>query len=127
MNHGPSPSSHPSPPTDYRVHLDRLREANQQLVLAMDRAYDRESLHTNSEVYLLANVQDAVVATDEQMRVTTWNKAAEGLYGRRRQEVLGRDLSEVTCTDALPPSSKPLTIVDPVCRQGDQIHHHRDG
>ena len=42
--------------------------------------------------YLLDNVYDAVIATDEHLRVTFWNVAAERLYGWDSDEAVGRDL-----------------------------------
>jgi PAS domain S-box-containing protein len=39
---------------------------------------------------LLANTHDAIVASDEHYRLTTWNAAAESLYGWKAEEVLGR-------------------------------------
>ncbi len=30
---------------------------------------------------LLANVHDAILATDDQLNVTAWNRAAEDIYG----------------------------------------------
>jgi PAS domain S-box-containing protein len=40
-------------------------------------------------------VDDAVVGTDADFRVTVWNRAAERLYGYAASEVLGRDAREV--------------------------------
>jgi len=40
---------------------------------------------------LLANVHDAVVGTDDQLRVTYWNKAAEEMFGWSEQEALGQE------------------------------------
>jgi PAS domain S-box-containing protein len=45
---------------------------------------------------LLDNVTDAVISTDFEFRITTWNTAAERLYGWRSEEVLGASLMEVT-------------------------------
>jgi len=45
--------------------------------------------------YLLENAHDAVIATDEQMLLTAWNKAAEKMYGRRADEVLGSHIWQV--------------------------------
>jgi PAS domain S-box-containing protein len=39
---------------------------------------------------LLANVTDAVVASDDNFILTGWNAAAEATYGKRAEEVLGR-------------------------------------
>ena len=45
--------------------------------------------------YLLENVHDAVLATDEQLLLTAWNKAAEKMYGWRADEVLGSHIWQV--------------------------------
>jgi PAS domain S-box-containing protein len=48
------------------------------------------------QAHLLEQVQAAVIATDVQGRVTHWNEHAEKLYGWSREEVLGRDVRELT-------------------------------
>src|SRR5215216_5653147 len=48
---------------------------------------------------LLDNVHDAVIATDERLVVTAWNKGAEQMYGWRADEVLGRNLWEAVPVD----------------------------
>ncbi len=48
---------------------------------------------------VLANMNDAVVASDAQFRLTSWNLAAESLYGWKAGEVLGRNGLEVTHTE----------------------------
>ena len=47
---------------------------------------------------LLQSVSDAVIATDLEFKVTSWNKGAEKIYGWRAQEVLGRSLGDFTQT-----------------------------
>src|SRR5215203_5077018 len=59
------------------------------------RAEERLRYHA----YLLENVHDAVIAIDEQLLVTAWNKGAQEMYGWRADEVLGRNLWEVVPTD----------------------------
>lgn len=44
---------------------------------------------------LLENVHDAVIATDERLVVTAWNKGAERMYGWRADEALGRHIWEI--------------------------------
>ena len=44
---------------------------------------------------LLRHVSDAVIATDETLRITSWNRAAESMYGWKAEEVIGRSVSEV--------------------------------
>jgi PAS domain S-box-containing protein len=52
-----------------------------------------------SQARLLENIHDAVIATDEHLAVTAWNKGAEQMYGWRADEVLGRDLWEAVPSD----------------------------
>ena len=49
--------------------------------------------------YVLEHVHDAVIATDEQLLVTAWNKGAERMYGWRANEILGRNLWEAVPVD----------------------------
>lgn len=47
---------------------------------------------------LQANVSDAVIATDLNFRIQSWNKAAEEIYGWRASEVMGKSVNEVLRT-----------------------------
>ncbi len=55
------------------------------------RAQERMAFQAN----LLANISDVVYATDEQLRLTAWNHAAEKIYGWKEEEVLGKPVVEV--------------------------------
>jgi PAS domain S-box-containing protein len=44
---------------------------------------------------LLRHINDAVIATDDQLRITAWNRAAEKMYGWSSEEVMGRNISEI--------------------------------
>lgn len=48
---------------------------------------------------LLANVNDAIIASDAQYRLTAWNAAAESLYGWKAGEVIGRNGLEILRTE----------------------------
>ncbi len=48
---------------------------------------------------LLTNLNDAVIASDEQYRITAWNPAAELIYGWKAEEVLGRFGLDITQTE----------------------------
>ncbi|MBC7911233.1 MAG: PAS domain S-box protein [Pyrinomonadaceae bacterium] len=50
--------------------------------------------------HLLNEVEQAVVATDMEGRITYWNQFAEKLYGWQAVEVIGRNVLEVTPSDA---------------------------
>lgn len=51
---------------------------------------------------LLEAVGQPVVSTDLEQRITYWNHAAAALFGWTAEEVLGRNLAEVTRPDPLP-------------------------
>jgi PAS domain S-box-containing protein len=48
---------------------------------------------------LLENVNDAVLATDTQFNITSWNRAAEEMYGYRAEEVLGHKSQDFIRSD----------------------------
>ena len=49
---------------------------------------------------LLSVLGHAVIATDPVGRIVTWNPAAERLYGWTAEEILGRNIADVTVTEA---------------------------
>lgn len=44
------------------------------------------------DALVLAQLQDAVVCTDTELRVVYWNEAAESIFGWKRDEVIGRSI-----------------------------------
>ena len=68
--------------------------------LVLDVTYRRRTeAQTRYLDLLLATVNDAVVASDEQFVLTGWNAAAESTYGKRAEEVLGLPDALVFRTD----------------------------
>jgi PAS domain S-box-containing protein len=55
--------------------------------------------HITYQAALLENVNDAVLASDEQFKLTAWNRAAERMYGWKIDEVRGRIGQEVLRTE----------------------------
>ncbi len=53
--------------------------------------YDRVHYQAN----LLAQITDAVIATDSESRISSWNTAAERIYGWSAAQALGRKLPEL--------------------------------
>jgi len=47
------------------------------------------------QAYLLENVQDAIVSTDMDFHIRTWNKGAEQIYGWSAEEVIGRPVRQL--------------------------------
>ena len=52
-----------------------------------------EKLHHQAS--LLENVSDAIISTDLDFTVKTWNKAAETVYGWKADEVIGKSMYEI--------------------------------
>jgi PAS domain S-box-containing protein len=53
------------------------------------------------QAQLLENVSDAVMAIDNNTCITSWNRAAETLYGWKASEVLGKKLYQILPTSYL--------------------------
>jgi PAS domain S-box-containing protein len=64
--------------------------------------------HVRFQAQLLDAVQDAVMATDAQGTLLYWNDAAEALYGWTAQEVLGRNVSDVTVPETSQAEAKSI-------------------
>jgi PAS domain S-box-containing protein len=48
---------------------------------------------------LINHVHDAIVATDANLKITAWNRAAEELYGWKASEVIGRHIYDTIRTN----------------------------
>jgi PAS domain S-box-containing protein len=66
-----------------------LREAE------MHRDRKRAEEQISYQARLLRHINDAVIATDDQFRISAWNRAAERIYGWTAVEVIGRNVDEV--------------------------------
>jgi PAS domain S-box-containing protein len=78
--------------------ITELRRARDELELRVQErtaelAQANEALQY--QAHLLANVSDAVIATDARLMITAWNRAAETMYGWKAEEVLGRRGAEL--------------------------------
>jgi PAS domain S-box-containing protein len=77
---------------------------------------------------LLQSISDAVIAYDLDLTVTSWNRAAQALYGWAPEEVLGRPLPEPLRRDA----ADAATVWDPFVDalhgwRGQVLHTDQDG
>lgn len=99
-------------------------------LLATDRRdYRRAQEQLRLQAHILANVSDAVVATDEQQRITFWNPAAERLYGFTAAEVLGRPVHQVVRSEVTPEQSAAFIreLREKGKLQAQVIHYDRQG
>lgn len=77
---------------------------------------------------LLENVSDAVISTDINFTIMTWNRAAESIYGWRAEEMVGKPLESLTGSGC-PSGRDQLVNALHECGQweGEVIHHGKDG
>lgn len=73
-------------------------------VVLVIRDITKEKLNRDSLIYhslLLKNSSEAIMSVDLEFRITSWNPAAEKLYGFKESEVKGLNLYDVVKTDFL--------------------------
>ncbi len=49
---------------------------------------------------LMENIRDAVIATDADLHILSWNKGAEEIYGWTEEEVIGKVITELLPTES---------------------------
>lgn len=54
---------------------------------------------------LIGNIQDAIISTDTDLIIRSWNKGAEKIYGWKAEEVIGKEAGKVLFTERLNGSS----------------------
>ncbi|HEY6099294.1 MAG TPA: PAS domain S-box protein, partial [Anaeromyxobacter sp.] len=84
--------------------------AEKRIRFAAEQASLDEALRYRAEV--LANVSDAVISTDADTRVTSWNRAAERVYGFTEAEALGRRVPDLLRTEYLPGASREWMLAE---------------
>ena len=82
-----------------------------------------------NQAWILATINDAVIAGDENDRLIFWNQAAERIYGWKAEEVLGRTARDVLQPDFLNSRHAETPRRDDEIREffGDVIQSRRDG
>lgn len=76
------------------------------------------------------SVSDAVIASDMELRIQSWNKAAELIYGWRTDEVIGKTSSEVLQSrfeDGQDTASMMQNFVNHGIWDGEVIQKHKAG
>jgi PAS domain S-box-containing protein len=53
----------------------------------------------SSQAQLLEDISDAVIATDVNMTIVSWNRAAEMMYGWSEQEAIGQNIGSLVVTE----------------------------
>lgn len=78
---------------------------------------------------LLANVSDAVTASDEKFNFTAWNHAAEQMFGWKAEEVLGKSGAEVFRTEFIGVERSEVfrSVMETGVFRGEMIQYRKDG
>ena len=84
-----------------------VQNALEQKRLRAERSQAQKMLIYQSD--LLANVNDAIIASDPQQHLTFWNRAAEILYGWNAEEVIGRTVQEVLRSELFGTTSEEVS------------------
>ncbi|MFD0919929.1 sensor domain-containing protein [Saccharopolyspora rosea] len=69
---------------------------------------------------LIQHVNNAIIATDRSGKVTSWNRAAEAVYGHAPEEALGRHVAELV---GAPLDPESLSVHGAT----EAVHRRRDG
>jgi PAS domain S-box-containing protein len=109
----------------YQVNHSRVIQCNIRDIT--ERKKMEESIRYHAS--LIENVSDAIISSDQQQKLLSWNKAAEAMYGWRAEEVIGKNVNEV-----VKPVFQNFTREEyrASLRQnghwkGEAIHHRKDG
>ena len=81
------------------------------------------------QAYLLENVNDAVIGSDENTLIRFWNQGAERIFGWKAEEVLGRSGQDFLRSDFI--STDRETVLKILAEQGrwrgESISYRKDG
>lgn len=78
---------------------------------------------------LVENVFDAIISTDMQFHIQSWNVAAERMYGWQASEVMGHLMAEFVQNEYIsaPRESILKTAMEQGRWQGEVSQNHKDG
>ncbi|MEZ4674744.1 MAG: PAS domain S-box protein [Caldilineaceae bacterium] len=118
----------------FNVYAFRVGDAqSQRVAILFNNITERKEYEAQLryQAHLLENVQDAVISTDLEFRVRTWNQGAEQTYGWTAAEAIGRRVSELLTTRYTNAAFNLEYVTELLYRekrwQGEVIHSHKDG
>jgi PAS domain S-box-containing protein len=82
-----------------------------------------------NQARLIEDVSDAIIATDMQFHILTWNPAAENMYGWKASEVTGHSLNEFVQSEYINISREEIiqTAMEQGKWRGEVIQNHKNG
>src|SRR4030095_14238158 len=81
------------------------------------------------QAYLLENVNDAVIGSDENSIIRFWNQGAERMFGWKAEEVLGRSGREILRSELINNDREVMLkiLAERGRWQGESIQYRKDG
>ncbi len=78
---------------------------------------------------VLANMSDAVISTDSELNIRSWNHAAEVMYGWTEQEVLGKTIDAVCQTEFIDTTAAlaQAELIERGVWRGEVTQQRKDG
>ncbi len=97
--------------------------------LRLKRYQDNIEKKLEYQAYIMENIHDAVIGLDRDLNITSWNHAAEVMYGWKADEVIGRPSPEILKTNLN--GETRLNVLKEIAEKNGGIneitHHHRNG
>ncbi|HAA05024.1 MAG TPA: hypothetical protein DCE18_16885 [Syntrophobacteraceae bacterium] len=89
----------------------------------------RSQEHNQYQARLLRDVDDAIIATDMDFHILSWNEAAERMYGWAASEVVGREVKDIVpvSVDGMTRGELRGKILDQGKWRGQAHHMTRNG
>jgi len=109
--------------------ITELEKANQELraeILERKRAEEQLRYHAS----LIDNVSDAIISTDKELKIQSWNGAAERIYGWQADEVIGlkgSDILQTTFPEGVSREAITKDIFEKGHWEGELIQRTEDG
>jgi len=125
-------AAHSARPIHIEIQLAPLYDRRQRLagrIITLRNVSERKQIEAQIryEATLMQNITDAVI-TLNGLTITDWNKAAEALYGWRRDQVVGRAITHVFQQNRTNTLAEALQFARSGGHwRGELQHSHKDG
>jgi PAS domain S-box-containing protein len=114
--------------------LDYLRALASHMAVTLDRIHllakrKQAEEKIGYQAYLLENVNDAIIGSDENSVLTFWNHAAEKMFGWSAEEMLGLSAREILRSEFINTDRETTLRTLATARnwQGEALQYRKDG